>query len=399
MSLKFSDVVAYPYRSDNLVTMVVVPGVVAIVDAILMLIVMLIVIAVVFAILLGMGVSMGSLLSAVPNLFHQSATWIAKMQVGFLPTQVLQVVSDKLHLFARHLDGVLTQGWHYLNHDGFGSHSVGDDWGGLFSVEADPSGDTGFGDSGSAHHDYSSGGGSPSGSGNFHASNGPLYAAYWFGLEWALYKRWKTQGVDAPPPSPIKGRYFLNGLKGFLFYGPVNLLIVCFHLLMILCLLMLLFSSLAIPFSFAAFPDLFGALESRMAIGSMAGLGLFFIVLSVYVILSVFGSFFLSPFLIAPMMISCEERTVKSMYDFPKAIQITVEHYPRVLLSFLMIGVMSILYLMASFALCCTCVGLLLFPFIWNGAYRVSAALLLAEGFGLLDEKPAAPGEPIPVSV
>lgn len=395
MSLKFSDAMTYPYRSDHLVAMVVVPGVVAIVDAILMLIVMLILIAIVFAILIGMGISMGSLLSFVPNFLHQSAAMMAKVQVGFLPAQVLQVVSEKLHLFAHHLDGVLYQGADYFRH--FGANGLGGDWGGLFSVEADPSGDADLGDSDSGHHDYSSGGGSPSGSGNFSSSNGPLYAAYWFGLEWALYKRWKTQGVNAPPPSPFKGHYFLNGLKGFLFYGPVNLLIVFFHLLMILCLLMLLFSSLAIPFSFAAFPDLFGELESRMALGSMAGLGLFFIVLSVYVILSLVGSFFLSPFLIAPMMISCEERTVKSLYDFPKAIQITIEHYPRVLLSFLMIGVMSLLYFTVSIALCCTCVGLLLFPFIWNGAFRVSAALLLAEGFGLLDEKPALQGEVVPV--
>jgi hypothetical protein len=113
----------------------------------------------------------------------------------------------------------------------------------------------------------------------------------------------------------------------------------------------------------------------------------------VYILFCVLSGFFLAPFWIAPMMVSCEEQTVASLYDFPKAIQITVEHYPRVLLSFLLIGVLGLLYGVVSLALCCTCVGLLLFPFIWSGAFRVSAALLLADAFGLLD-RPDVVDEP-----
>jgi hypothetical protein len=210
---------------------------------------------------------------------------------------------------------------------------------------------------------------------------GILYSLFWLGFEWRLFAKWQKEGFDASAPEfeqDILG-YFKDGLKGALFYIPLN---IALSFLVLLPIALVVLANLNKPASYWQ-----GLLNDPSEILPLvAAIIGFFLLLGLLL-------FFLSPFFIAPMVHSAQNRSVKELYDLPRAIEITLPRYPQILLAFLLILCTWLLYVAISIPLFCSCVGVFLFPFVWEGGFRVTAAHLLAQAFDYHPELPPAQAE------
>jgi hypothetical protein len=201
--------------------------------------------------------------------------------------------------------------------------------------------------------------------------NGPLYLIFWMGFEWRLFAHFQQQGLDAPAPGPEIAGYFKDGLKGSLLYIPLSLLMLGLFLPLAAYLYSL----------WVQYPDLKAVPDSAW----MVFAAIFFL----SVLFFFLGSFFLGPFFIAPMVHSAQNRTVAGLYDFSRAFHLAATRYGKVLIAFLLIAVAWFIYLAGSIALFIgtCCLGGLLFPFIWEGAFRVTATHLLAQAYDYKEEE------------
>lgn len=213
--------------------------------------------------------------------------------------------------------------------------------------------------------------------------SGPLYLIFWMGFEWQLFARWQKQGFDAPPPAFESSIWscFKDGLKGAAFYIPLNIAI---SIPIIAGVVLILATTIGFPLE-AAKPSA----ESALFMG---------VLVVGFVVIMLLLTFFISPFLIAPMIHSAQNRSIRELYNIRKAIEITLPRYSQILVSFLLIFALWWVYFMGSIVLLLVtcCFGMLLFPFIWEGAFRVSAAHLLAQAFDYQPPNVLSDGAPEP---
>ena len=208
---------------------------------------------------------------------------------------------------------------------------------------------------------------------------GPFYYLLWCGYEWRLYGHWQKHGLNAAPPVWHEGFMGIvgDGLKGAAFYGVLRVLILSIVLLPVVAFVignwetvLTAFHELSEAMDESAPPDWF--------IQVFLGVIGFFILFSVV-------DFFLAPFFIAPLMHSAQNRTLGALFNWDKTMAIGARHYTDVIVSFFLIGVTLVMYvvggIIVGFATCC--IGFLLFPFLFNGAFRTTAAHLLAQAYEL----------------
>ncbi|MBY0404284.1 MAG: hypothetical protein K2X66_10325 [Cyanobacteria bacterium] len=211
---------------------------------------------------------------------------------------------------------------------------------------------------------------------NFHANfqGGLFYFLFWFGFEWRLYGKLQREGFDAPPDEfqakPFA--YFIDGLKGLLFYLPLNLI---------------LFMIFALPFVILYFLAGEGAIRFFQEAANRGDeiqliAMLFMVILALGLV-----SFFLAPFLTAPIVFSAHSRKLSDLYNLPLAIQKTIPRYPRILLSYLLIFAFSLLLGIAElvFGIATCCIGFLVLifvnPFIAQGGFKSFATHLIAQAY------------------
>jgi hypothetical protein len=208
--------------------------------------------------------------------------------------------------------------------------------------------------------------------GNF--QGGLFYFLFWFGFEWRLYGKLQREGFDAPPDEfqakPFS--YFIDGLKGLLFYLPLNLI---------------LFLIFALPFVVLYLLAGEGAIrffqDASHRGDEMQLIAVFFMVLLALGLVT----FFLAPFLTAPIVFSAHSRKLSDLYNLPLAIQKTIPRYPRILLTYLLIFAFSLLLgiaeLVFGIATCCIGFLVLLFvnPFIAQGGFKSFSTHLMAQAY------------------
>ncbi len=317
MNFRIEEALLYPFR--NWIACMLIPGVVVYVDIILVLglVILLVLLAAFLAFGLGGASSVTDMLPSLQELsprrvIEHTAQSLGQLNLG----ELLQTDSD---------EGYRPRG------GGGGSGGLGQQW------------------------------------------NGPLYLIFWMGFQWQLFAQWQKHGYSASPPD--FETHFLgwlkDGLKGGLFYIPLNIIL----FLPLVILMVVLFASTF------GFPP-----EGRPSDAALLG---FMLWGGGAVILYGLIGFFISPFLIAPMIHSAGNRSLRELCNIGKAIEITRPCYWNVIVSFLLILALWFVYFIGSFILLLVtcCIGVFLFPFIWEGAFRTSAAHLIAQAF---DYQPAA---------
>ena len=91
-------------------------------------------------------------------------------------------------------------------------------------------------------------------------------------------------------------------------------------------------------------------------------MGVLVVLASVFVTLA-FG-FFIAPFLFAPLVLSAQSRKLSDLFNLPSAWKMALQHYNTFFQATGWMIATSLLLLVAAMLLMCTCVGILLIPFL-----------------------------------
>ena len=171
------------------------------------------------------------------------------------------------------------------------------------------------------------------------------------GYLWRLVSQWRSGKENDPPPDWLTGGYvwgcMLDGLKVMLYHIPASLL----------GFLPMLLTFIVVAVFFIAGYNLLSDLQTGGYI-----MGVLVVLASVFVTLA-FG-FFIAPFLFAPLVLSAQSRKLSDLFNLPRAWKMALQHYNTALKATGWMIATSLLLLVAAMLLMCTCVGILLIPFL-----------------------------------
>lgn len=196
---------------------------------------------------------------------------------------------------------------------------------------------------------------------------------------WQLFGQWQQDGFMAKAPDWAKSwkSITLDGLKGYLYYLAIGLIVTIITVSVLAVVLIVSGVSLNLFSADGAMAD------KNLQVGLYGG----FIFVFVFIMMAIglIAFVLLTPYFYGPLILTGDDRRLGNLFNLPKSYRTITARYKDCLVAMLYIALTTVIYLvgygLAAFliiACCIGCIGLLLAPFVMYPAY-VTCAHLLAQ--------------------